>query len=101
MCAFPVRYRKLQTELAQTSRIALGTLLERGCWNGGCPSGRPMISSVMEGGWSGFTVQSAQLGYRPKNPVTLGAAERTEVEAFLEAVDADDDVQNVYAGLAG
>ncbi len=49
----------------------------------------------------GFTVQSAQLGYRPKNPVTLGAAERTEVEAFLEAVDADDDVQNVYAGLAG
>ncbi|MHB1140594.1 MAG: YebC/PmpR family DNA-binding transcriptional regulator [Sulfuricaulis sp.] len=48
----------------------------------------------------GFTVQSAQLGYRPKNPVTLGDAERAEVEAFLEAVDADDDVQNVYAGLA-
>ena len=41
------------------------------------------------------------LGYRPKNPVSLGEAERTEVEAFLEAVDADDDVQNVYAGLAG
>ena len=49
----------------------------------------------------GFTVQSAQLGYRPKNPVTLGDAERAEVEAFLEAIDADDDVQNVYAGLAG
>jgi len=49
----------------------------------------------------GFTVQSAQLGYRPKNPVTLGSAERAEVEAFLEAVDADDDVQNVYAGLSG
>ena len=49
----------------------------------------------------GYTVQSAQLGYRPKNPVTLGAVERAEVEAFLEAVDADDDVQNVYAGLAG
>lgn len=48
----------------------------------------------------GFTVQSAQLGYRPKNPVTLGDTERAEVEAFLEAVDADDDVQNVYAGLA-
>jgi YebC/PmpR family DNA-binding regulatory protein len=48
----------------------------------------------------GFTVQSAQLGYRPKNPVTLGDAERAEVEAFLEEVDADDDVQNVYAGLA-
>ena len=48
----------------------------------------------------GFAVQSAQLGYRPKNPVTLDDAERAEVEAFLEAIDADDDVQNVYAGLA-
>jgi len=49
----------------------------------------------------GFTVQSAQLGYRPKNPVTLGDAERAEVEAFLEAVDDDDDVQNVFVGLVG
>ncbi|HEY0665353.1 MAG TPA: YebC/PmpR family DNA-binding transcriptional regulator [Gallionella sp.] len=48
----------------------------------------------------GFTVTSAQLGYRAKNPVTLGDAEREEVEAFLEAIDADDDVQNVYVGLA-
>jgi len=48
----------------------------------------------------GFVVQSAQLGYRPKNPVTLGEAERAEVEAFLEAIDADDDVQRVFAGLA-
>jgi len=49
----------------------------------------------------GFTVQSAQLGYRPKNPVTLNDVEREEVELFLEAMDSDDDVQNVYAGLAG
>lgn len=49
----------------------------------------------------GFIVQSAQIGYRPKNPVQLGAAERAEVEAFLEAIDADDDVQNLYPGLAG
>jgi YebC/PmpR family DNA-binding regulatory protein len=49
----------------------------------------------------GFVVRSAQLGYRPKNPVTLNDAERAEVEAFLEAIDADDDVQNVYVGLAG
>ena len=48
----------------------------------------------------GFSVQSAQLGYRPKNPVSIGEAERAEVEAFLEAIDADDDVQNVYVGLA-
>ncbi len=49
----------------------------------------------------GFAVQSAHLGYRAKNPVALGATERAEVEAFLEALDADDDVQNIYAGLAG
>jgi YebC/PmpR family DNA-binding regulatory protein len=49
----------------------------------------------------GFTVQSAQLGYRAKNPVALSDAEREEVEAFLDAIDADDDVQNVYVGLAG
>ena len=49
----------------------------------------------------GFVVQSAKLGYRAKNPVTLGDAERAEVEAFLEAIDADDDVQNIYVGLAG
>ncbi|MEJ1958631.1 MAG: YebC/PmpR family DNA-binding transcriptional regulator [Nitrosomonadales bacterium] len=48
----------------------------------------------------GFTVQSAHLGYRPKNTVTLNDAEREEVEAFLGAIDADDDVQNVYVGLA-
>lgn len=48
----------------------------------------------------GFTVTSAQIGWRAKNPVSIGAAERAEVEAFLEAIDADDDVQNVYVGLA-
>ncbi|HBX56126.1 YebC/PmpR family DNA-binding transcriptional regulator [Pseudomonas sp. UBA2684] len=50
----------------------------------------------------GFTVQSAQLGYRPKNPISdLSAAQLEEVEAFLEAIDAHDDVQNVYVGLSG
>ena len=50
----------------------------------------------------GFTVNSANLGYRPKNPVTgLTDAEMEEVEAFLEAIDGHDDVQNVYVGLAG
>lgn len=50
----------------------------------------------------GFTVVTAKLGYRPKNPVSLSNdAEREEVEAFLEAIDGDDDVQNVFVGLAG
>lgn len=48
----------------------------------------------------GFVVQSAVLGHKPNNPVTLDAAARAEVEAFLEALDADDDVQNVYVALA-
>jgi YebC/PmpR family DNA-binding regulatory protein len=52
----------------------------------------------------GFTVQSAKLGYKPKNPVnpaSLSAEHLEEVEAFLAAIDANDDVQNVYVGLAG
>ena len=52
----------------------------------------------------GFTVLSAKLGYRPKNPVdpaSLSPAALEEVEAFLAAIDAHDDVQNVFVGLAG
>jgi YebC/PmpR family DNA-binding regulatory protein len=50
----------------------------------------------------GFTVLSAKLGYKAKNPVspsTLSAGELEEVEAFLAAVDANDDVQNIFVGL--
>lgn len=52
----------------------------------------------------GFTVLSAKLGYRPKNPVnpaSLSPSELEEVETFLAAIDAHDDVQNVFVGLAG
>ena len=52
----------------------------------------------------GFTVLSAKLGYKPKNPIdpaTLSSEELEEVEAFLTAIDGNDDVQNVYVGLAG
>lgn len=49
----------------------------------------------------GFTVQTAKLGYRPKNPVSgLSAKQLEEVEAFLEAIDNHDDVQHVYVGLS-
>jgi len=51
----------------------------------------------------GFSVVSAKLGYRPKNPVapdSLSAEQLEEVEAFLAAIDGNDDVQNVYVGLA-
>ena len=49
----------------------------------------------------GFTVETARIGYRPKNPVKLAGAELEEVEAFLAAIDAHDDVQEVYVGLEG
>ena len=52
----------------------------------------------------GFTVLSAKLGYKPKNPkdpASLSVADLEEVEAFLAAIDGNDDVQNVYVGLAG
>ena len=52
----------------------------------------------------GFTVLSAKLGYKSKNPVdpaNLTAEQMEEVEAFLSAIDGNDDVQNVFVGLAG
>lgn len=48
----------------------------------------------------GYVVEAARLGYRPKNPVTLSDEQREEVEAFLSALDDDDDVQRVYPALA-
>ena len=52
----------------------------------------------------GFNVLSMKLGYKPKNPVdpaSLSPEALEEVEAFLAAIDANDDVQEVYVGLAG
>ncbi|WNO61894.1 YebC/PmpR family DNA-binding transcriptional regulator [Rheinheimera sp. MMS21-TC3] len=49
----------------------------------------------------GFSVNTARLVYRANNPVTLTDEDAlAEVEAFLDAIDADDDVQHVYAGIA-
>ena len=52
----------------------------------------------------GFAVLSAKLGYKPKNPVdpaSLSAEQLDEVESFLAALDASEDVQQVFAGLQG
>lgn len=51
----------------------------------------------------GFAVLSAKLGYKPKNPInpsSLSAEQLEEVESFLAAMDDNEDVQNVFAGLA-
>jgi YebC/PmpR family DNA-binding regulatory protein len=50
----------------------------------------------------GFTVLSTKLGYKAKSPVDpadLTPEQLEEVEAFLAAIDGNEDVQNVYAGL--
>jgi len=47
----------------------------------------------------GWKVTSVVLGWRPKNPVSVDAEARAEVEAFLAALDDDDDVQRLYVGL--
>lgn len=47
----------------------------------------------------GWKVEVSQLEWVAKNPVKLDGAAREEVEAFLEALDDDDDVQRLYVGL--
>ena len=52
----------------------------------------------------GFTVLSVKLGYKPKNPVdpgSLSPSDLADVESFLAAIDANEDVQEVYVALAG
>ena len=52
----------------------------------------------------GFHVVSAKLGYKSRNPIdpkSLSPYQLEEVEVFLANIDENDDVQNVYVGLAG
>ena len=47
-----------------------------------------------------WTVSSMRLGWRAKNPVKVeDPAALAEVEAFLNAIDEDDNVQHIYVGL--
>jgi YebC/PmpR family DNA-binding regulatory protein len=66
------------------------------------PADLDMVSRALPA--QGFNVLSMKLGYKPKNPVdpaSLTPEALEEVEAFLAAIDANDDVQEVYVGLAG
>lgn len=47
----------------------------------------------------GWELTSQELVWVAKNPVALDDEKRAEVEAFLSAIDDDDDVRAVYAGL--
>ena len=66
------------------------------------PADLDLVSRALQP--QGFTVLSAKLGYRPKNPVapaSLSAEQLEEVESFLAALDANEDVQHIYVGLQG
>lgn len=65
------------------------------------PADLDLVSRALPG--HGFTVLSAKLGYKAKNPVdpaSLDAEQMAEVEAFLAALDDHDDVQNLFVGLS-
>ena len=66
------------------------------------PADLDLVSRALQA--QGFTVLSAKLGYKPKNPVapaSLSAEQLEEVESFLAALDAHEDMQHLYAGLQG
>ncbi|MEZ5966863.1 MAG: YebC/PmpR family DNA-binding transcriptional regulator [Planctomycetota bacterium] len=53
--------------------------------------------ALRQAGWS---VTTAEMGYIAKENVEVTAAERQEVEDFLEAIDDHDDVHRIYTALA-
>jgi YebC/PmpR family DNA-binding regulatory protein len=61
------------------------------------PTELDTVSKALTG--LGWTVSAQSLAWVAKNPVQLEGEARAEVESFLEAMDADDDVQNIYVGL--
>jgi len=66
------------------------------------PSDLDLVSRALPA--QGVKVLSVKLGYKAKNPVdpaSLSQAQLEEVEAFLAAIDDNDDVQQVFVGLAG
>jgi YebC/PmpR family DNA-binding regulatory protein len=66
------------------------------------PSDLDLVSRALPA--QGFKVLSVKLGYKAKNPVdpaSLSQGQLEEVEAFLAAIDDNDDVQQVFVGLAG
>lgn len=51
-------------------------------------------------GAAGWVVTHSELRYQGKDPVALDDAARADVDAFLQAIDDDDDVHRIYASLA-
>jgi YebC/PmpR family DNA-binding regulatory protein len=62
------------------------------------PADLDAVSKALGG--MGWKVESASLAWRSKHPVEIAADAKAEVEAFLEALDEDDDVQTIFTGLS-
>ena len=56
-----------------------------------------VTKALIEAGWS---VTASDIGFRPKEPMHLEGGARDDVEAFLAALDDNDDVHRIYAALA-
>lgn len=56
-----------------------------------------VTKALTERGWK---PETSRLVWISKNPLPLDDDARAEVEDFLDAMDADDDVQNIFVGLA-
>lgn len=48
---------------------------------------------------AGWTIESAALVWKAKNPVTVAPENREELEEFLATLDDDDDVQTLFVGI--
>jgi transcriptional/translational regulatory protein YebC/TACO1 len=55
-----------------------------------------VTKALRQAGWS---VTASELGYAAKDKLDLAPEARTEVEAFLEALDDHDDVHRIYTAL--
>lgn len=47
----------------------------------------------------GYQIESAVLGWTPKNPVTVEEVKHAKIERLFEALDEYDDVQEIYSNL--
>ncbi|MDP1916921.1 MAG: YebC/PmpR family DNA-binding transcriptional regulator [Myxococcales bacterium] len=61
------------------------------------PSDLDTVRKALEA--ANWKVKSAALVWRAKNPVTVAPEHRAEVDAFLEELDEDDDVQTLFVGM--
>jgi YebC/PmpR family DNA-binding regulatory protein len=56
-----------------------------------------VLRALKAAGWS---VTTSEMGYRPKDKLSLSPEQRGEVEEFLEAIDDHDDCHRIYTTLA-